>query len=95
LIVVLTSITLVFYLVASIRNWRPVLDPMNHSCSCHPNEILKIRSPELNATCEKQGFRTKDMHVITAEILNGHNKILIDNIASELIVLLPVVNMSL
>jgi hypothetical protein len=27
------------------------------------------------------------MHVIPAEILNGHNKILIDNIASELIVI--------
>jgi hypothetical protein len=26
------------------------------------------------------------MHVIPAEILNGHNKIFIDNIASELIV---------
>jgi hypothetical protein len=35
----------------------------------------------------KQGFRTKDMHVIPAEILNGHDKILIDNIASELIVI--------
>ena len=27
------------------------------------------------------------MHVIPAEILNGHNTILIDNIASELIVI--------
>jgi hypothetical protein len=27
------------------------------------------------------------MHVIPAEILNGHDKILIDNIASELIVI--------
>jgi hypothetical protein len=27
------------------------------------------------------------MHVIPAEILNGHNKILIDNTASELIVI--------
>jgi hypothetical protein len=27
------------------------------------------------------------MHVIPAEILNGHNKILIDNITSELIVI--------
>jgi hypothetical protein len=27
------------------------------------------------------------MHVISAEILNRHNKILIDNIASELIVI--------
>jgi hypothetical protein len=62
---------------------RLTLNTIDHSCSCHPNEILKIRSPELNATCEKQGFRTKDMHVITAEILNGHNKILIDNIASD------------
>ena len=41
----------------------------------------------MNATSGKQGFRTKDMHVIPAEILNGHNKILIDNIASELIVI--------
>jgi hypothetical protein len=47
------------------------------------NEILKIRSFELNATSGKQGFRTKDLHVIPAEILNGHNTILIDNIASE------------
>jgi hypothetical protein len=60
---------------------------LDKSCSCHPNEILKIRSLELNATSGKQGFRTKDMHVIPAEILNGHNKILIDNIASELIVI--------
>lgn len=60
---------------------------IDHSCSCHPNEILKIRSLELNATSGKQGFRTKDMHVIPAEILNGHNKILIHNIASELIVI--------
>jgi len=37
----------------------------------------------LNATSGKQGFRTKDMHVIPAEILNGHNKILIDNVAHE------------
>jgi hypothetical protein len=51
---------------------------IDHSCSCHPNEILKIRSPELNATSGKQVFRTKDMHVIPAEILNGHNKIFID-----------------
>ena len=27
------------------------------------------------------------MHVVSAEILNGHNKILIDNIASALIVI--------
>jgi hypothetical protein len=47
---------------------------IDHSCSCHPTEILKIRSLELNATSGKQGFRTKDMHVIPAEILNGHQK---------------------
>ena len=41
----------------------------------------------MNATSGKQGFRTKDMHVIPAEILNEHNKILIDNTASELIVI--------
>ena len=41
----------------------------------------------MNATSGKQWFRTKDMHVIPAEILNGHNTILIDNIASELIVI--------
>ena len=70
--------------------WRQT-NPKSHRpqlrCSCHPNEILKIRSLELNATSGKQGFRTKDMHVISAEILNRHNKILIDNIASELIVI--------
>jgi hypothetical protein len=41
----------------------------------------------LNATSRKQGFRTKDIHVIPAEILNEHNKILIYNIAPELIVI--------
>ena len=46
----------------------------------------------MKATSGKQGFRTKDMHVIPAEILNGHNKILIDNIASELIVIENVVD---
>ena len=70
--------------------WRQT-NPKSHRpqlrCSCHPNEILKIRSLELNATSGKQGFRTKDMHVIPAEILNEHNKILIDNITSELIVI--------
>ena len=70
--------------------WRQK-NPKSHRpqlrCSCHPNEILKIKSLELKATSGKQGFRTKDMHVIPAEILNGHNKILIDNIASELIVI--------
>ena len=60
---------------------------IDHSCSSHPNEILNIRSLELNATSGKQGLRTKDMHVVSAEILNEHNKILIDNTASELIVI--------
>ena len=41
----------------------------------------------MNATSGKQGLRTKDMHVVSAEILNEHNKILIDNTASELIVI--------
>ena len=41
----------------------------------------------MNATSGKQGLRTKDMHVVSAEILNEHNKILIDNTASVLIVI--------
>ena len=59
----------------------------NHLVSLITSSTTDPRSPELNATFGKQGFRTKDMHVIPAEILNGHNKILIDNIASELIVI--------
>jgi hypothetical protein len=40
LIVVLTLITLVFYLVASIRNWRSILDPMSVNLDKRP--ILNI-----------------------------------------------------
>ena len=40
LIVVLTLITLVFYLVASIRNWRSILDPM--SVNLDKRSILNI-----------------------------------------------------
>jgi hypothetical protein len=52
---------------------------VNHCCQHHRDETLKFRSFEFNTNLGTFGYQSKDLRIKPIEVLNGNDRLFIDN----------------
>ena len=57
---------------------------MDHCCQNHQEETLKFKTFVFNSNVGKFGYQSKDVRVKPIEVLNGNDRLLIDNDGYEI-----------
>ena len=60
---------------------------MDHCCQHHRDETLKFRSFEFNTNVGTFGHQLKDFRIKPIEVLNGNDRLFIDNDGYEIRIL--------